>query len=346
MPGPAPLLVTLALSAAVAALVTGQQPGSTGRAPWSYDASATHGPALWGNIVGDGATPAFPQCRATTARQQSPLVVSRVPADPRLRALDFTSYSPYTATVPVFNDGRVLRIPPGPARSALADGDGNEYVLTGAELHVPGEHALGGATRDAELHLVHHGVSGGDTLIVAVTFSASLLGAHVGLGALTDVAALPGAPAAARIVAAPAVATSSSNVSVAWRQFLPLGNDYVTYNGTWTYPPCGNVRWVVMEEPVPIAVRQLQVLQAALTSAYAPSGNARPPQPVMPRTKLSRFADVPCAVQPQDAETLDGLEPAQARMRIAIAAIVFAVLAIVAVAVVLAVGTAGSVEAR
>lgn len=60
---------------------------------------------------------------------------------------------------------------------------------------------------------------------------------------------------------------------------LPIKPEHYRYNGSLTTPPCSEgVRWVVMQQPRPIATDQLHEFENAIGQA-----NNRPVQPINAR---------------------------------------------------------------
>ncbi|XP_067649509.1 carbonic anhydrase 2-like isoform X2 [Haliotis asinina] len=156
-----------------------------------------------------------------------------------------------------------------------------QYVLHSIHFHSPSEHLVDGKRFDGELHLVHYNKRYGS------------VGASVGkedglavVGVFLEVAGESEDNAFNRFVdgVAKLKGDEAENVSLDPRELLLMTDDYYTYKGSLTTPPCSeSVRWVVMDLPVLTTTDRLKVLKKVPVSGGDPLSvdtNVRPAQPV------------------------------------------------------------------
>ncbi|XP_067649508.1 carbonic anhydrase 2-like isoform X1 [Haliotis asinina] len=196
-----------------------------------------------------------------------------------------------------------------------------QYVLHSIHFHSPSEHLVDGKRFDGELHLVHYnkrygsvGASVGkeDGLAVVGVFLEVIrslhtlsIGFHETKGTttfssfytlrsslLSDSAIVPQVAGESEDNAfnrfvdgvAKLKGDEAENVSLDPRELLLMTDDYYTYKGSLTTPPCSeSVRWVVMDLPVLTTTDRLKVLKKVPVSGGDPLSvdtNVRPAQPV------------------------------------------------------------------
>ncbi|XP_046580428.1 carbonic anhydrase 7-like [Haliotis rubra] len=156
-----------------------------------------------------------------------------------------------------------------------------QYVLHSIHFHSPSEHLVNGKHFDGELHLVHYkkryrsvGAAVGKEDGLAV------------VGVFLEVTGESEDNAFNRFVdgVAKLKGDGTEKVSLDPRELLLMNNDYYTYKGSLTTPPCSeSVRWVVMDLPVLTTADRLNVLKNVPVSGGEPLSvdtNVRPAQPV------------------------------------------------------------------
>ncbi|XP_071102112.1 carbonic anhydrase 2-like [Haliotis cracherodii] len=156
-----------------------------------------------------------------------------------------------------------------------------EYVLDSMHFHSPSEHLVNGKHYDGELHMVHYKKEYGS------------VGAAVGkedglavIGVFLEVTGASEDTAFNRFVegVAKLKGDEPEEMSLDPRELLILDDDYFTYKGSLTTPPCSeSVRWVVMELPILITKDRLRVLRDVPVSDGKPlyvDTNVRPHQPL------------------------------------------------------------------
>jgi carbonic anhydrase len=217
-----------------------------GGAPhWSY--SGADGPDHWSDL-----DPGFATCK--TGKRQSPIdIQSAKPAD--LHALRFDyKLSP----LKIIDNGHTIRINIEPGSSVIVDG--KSYPLVQFHFHHPSEEEIEGRKFDMVVHLVHQLPDGG-TVVVAILLKSGNENALI-----RDLwSHLP----------------KETNKEVEFKKviinaadFLPADQNYYTFDGSLTIPPCGEgVKWFVLKTPVELSASQI----AKFARMYP--DNARPIQP-------------------------------------------------------------------
>ena len=153
---------------------------------WGFSPSASNGPPKW-------ADQGYPDCKATSTSQQSPINFRDVPVSENLKPLkDLFQYASNNSDVTLIqaattlkNTGYQLKVKLASTSSVLfkdpnlasAASDANPYRLAQFHFHSPSEHTFGGGYRDAEMHFVHVNSNPSPTenkyLVLAVTFVVS-----------------------------------------------------------------------------------------------------------------------------------------------------------------------------
>ncbi|MGA2214292.1 MAG: carbonic anhydrase family protein [Bryobacteraceae bacterium] len=250
---------------------------------WSHNPAVTNGPLHWGGI-----TPSYETCG--NAPPGSPTVaqvgMAQTPVD-ILTAKAVLALLPqinfqYDATpFEVENTGHVVEVVYDSGSSIRVGWSVTDiYQLIQFHFHAPSEHKVNGNRYDAELHLVHKNVLG-QLAVVGVLLSQS------------DTA--PSGIFDQILMAAPAtVGTGTlSGTTLNADSLLPEDQDYFTYAGSLSTPPCTEgVRWFVMQTPVqvsPYVIQQLHLLAAQFPGYDGFADNDRPIVPLNGRTILSTF---------------------------------------------------------
>jgi len=233
----------LAVVCAGAASAQAPATGSTPR--WSY--SGADGPDHWGDL-----DPSFATCK--TGKLQSPVDIKEAkPAD--LHALRFDyKLSP----LKIIDNGHTIRINVEPGSSVIVDG--KSYPLVQFHFHHPSEEEIEGRKSDMVVHLVHQLPEGG-TVVVAILLKSGNenplirdLWSHLPKETNKEV--------------------EFKKVVINAADFLPADQNYYTFEGSLTIPPCNEgVKWFVLKSPVELSASQI----AKFARMYP--DNARPIQP-------------------------------------------------------------------
>jgi carbonic anhydrase len=212
---------------------------------WSY--SGADGPDHWGDL-----DPSFATCKAGT--RQSPIDIKDAkPADLHPLRFDY-KLSP----LKVIDNGHTIRINIEPGSSVTVGG--KSYPLVQFHFHRPSEEEISGKKFDMVVHLVHQ-LPDGSAVVVAVLLKSGNenalirdLWSHLPKEANKEV--------------------EFKKVVINAEDLLPGDQNYYTFDGSLTIPPCGEgVKWFVMKTPVELSPAQI------VTFARMYPDNARPIQP-------------------------------------------------------------------
>lgn len=210
---------------------------------WGYTAEGA--PEHWGGLSAEYET-------CGTGQEQSPIdLTGAQPVD--LEDLEF-AYTPTAGEV--LNNGHTLQFTPDTPQQVTLAGETLELVQL--HMHTPSEHHLDGQQLPGEIHLVHKNAQG----------ELTVLGIMLDTGqdnALVQYL-LDNAPQTAD-------KTNQSTAELDIAALLPAQQEYITYSGSLTTPPCTeNVRWIVMTQPVSASAAQLAKFEELI------GANARPVQ--------------------------------------------------------------------
>jgi carbonic anhydrase len=231
----------------------GEQMAEAGGAShWSYDGPT--GPAGWSTIE-----PANVVCKA--GGSQSPIDLSRALKVPALTALQ-PSYS--STRVKIANNGHTMQV--NVDKGSNIKVDGKRFDLLQFHFHTPSEHTIDGKGFPLELHLVHQAP---DQSLVVVGVLMTEGGSNLALGRFWD--RMP-----------KVVGEADTGIKLDIGDLLPKVDDYFTYAGSLTTPPCSeSVRWIVLKQPVQVSKNQIAAFRAIFPM------NARPTMPIGARQLLS-----------------------------------------------------------
>ncbi|NKX90112.1 carbonic anhydrase [Nocardia coubleae] len=210
---------------------------------WDYDAE---GPDHWADLDSR-----FVTCRSGHA--QSPI---DLPAHTELHPDEHIEieYRPLSS-VEVVNNGHTIQANVAPGSGNRIVVDGSAFELTQFHFHLPSEHTVDGAEAAMELHFVHADRAG-RLAVLAVLLRAQP--DSVPLGAV--LAAAPDRVGATRTV-----------TSIDPRAYLPTGFAQFRYEGSLTTPPCTEgVRWIVLREPAPVAIADVEHYRALFPHTNRP----------------------------------------------------------------------------
>ncbi|MDR2668808.1 MAG: carbonic anhydrase family protein [Desulfovibrio sp.] len=202
--------------------------GVAEEAHWGY--TGAFGPSDW-----DKADPSFFMCKA--GKNQTPInIVPRFATT--LPPLVF-SYGIKGDTV--LNNGHTVQVlfPHGNTLTV----DGISFELVQMHFHTPGENLYAGKAFPMEAHYVHADKAG-NTAVLAVFFEEGESNA--------DLAALWA------VMPQTAGETKPLHQGFNPLALLPVGREYIYFNGSLTTPPCSEgVRWYVLKHTVTIGKEQV-----------------------------------------------------------------------------------------
>ena len=245
------LLITLVLAACVTttpAVTDAPEVTDHDEVHWSY--SGQDGPEHWGELSED-----FELCRL--GEEQSPIDITN-PTTPGLDNIVF-EYQP--TEVRILNNGHTIQVNHDAGSSIQYEGQ--RYDILQFHFHAPSEHTVDDIQLDAELHLVH--VDENRRLVV--------VGVLITRGAENEAFA----PVWVSLPKDESSETATG-MMVNAAELLPSDQTTFRYSGSLTTPPCSEgVRWLVMNTPVEMSVKQI----TAFTDIF--NGNNRPLQPLHSR---------------------------------------------------------------
>lgn len=227
----------------LAFMAWGVAQASAPRPHWTY--SGPHGAAHWAQLE-----PGFEAC--SQGQRQSPINIQATVKE-SLPTLAF-AYSPVVLNLTNNRHTVQIQVPLG---SQLNVG-GTSYSLVQLHFHTPSENKIQGRRYPMEVHWVHESAAG-ELAVVALMVRA---GRHH--------------PAFAPIFAhlpRPGEKITVETQSLDLSALLPPQRGYYAFDGSLTTPPCTEgVRWMVLQQPVPLSPKQIQAFKRLFPF------NARPVQ--------------------------------------------------------------------
>lgn len=219
------------------------------KAHWTYDGET--GPEHWVEIEKQA------DC---DGKQQSPINIIDVDAveDTSLKPLNIY-YSKHVKIHDVTNNGHTIQY--NFERGDYIDLSNEIYELKQIHFHEASEHTINGVRYPVEMHMVH----------VAANNKIAVLAVMVQEGKSSEPFIflenyLPVQIGETKLI------NSTFDVNLN----LPENNEYYTYSGSLTTPPCTeSVSWYVFKSPITISLKQVKQLQALM-----PLNNYRNEQPI------------------------------------------------------------------
>lgn len=236
---------------------------------WGYKGNM--GPEKWSEL-----SPNFALC--AKGKAQSPInIIKKVNVTPSTLKINYTK-----APLTIVKDGQT-QIKIGNQQTLIQDGhniqtnfasqsnetitfENKTYRLIQFSIHTPSEHEWHGQTYPMELHFVHQN-DNGDILIIGVFAKGGKQ--NVELQKILD--HLPNEIGKEETISGEMIDPS---------QLLPINQDYYSYIGSLTVPPClEGVKWLVMANPITVSPPQMVMFRRAVGG-----NNARPVQALHGRT--------------------------------------------------------------
>lgn len=245
----------------------------------------------------------FETCAAGTSQSPVDVGTSREAELPKLRfdypRVPLTVENTVRVPLTVENTGHVVEVPiPADSGATLRVGR-DTYRLVQFHFHAPSEHAVNGRYYNMEAHLVHRDDATGRLAVVGV-----FLDETAQSNALLDFV-IANAPLEAEEEHAVDATFSATGLfpgrnGRSGRDGDGRGNgsgrvsatedDYVTYGGSLTTPPCSEgVRWMVLEEPGAVSAASVERHHEVVGELPGYDGygfNSRPVQPLNGRSVL------------------------------------------------------------
>jgi carbonic anhydrase len=237
-------LAALCFVASISAIPVRAQEHPAGTPHWSY--SGPDGPEHWGDL-----DPSFAACK--TGQRQSPIdIKGAAPADLKPIRFDYK-----LAPMTIINNGHTILVKYQAGSSIMVDG--KQYPLVQFHFHHPSEEELNGQKYDMVLHLVHVHADGSAVAI------AVLLKSGNENPLIRDIWS--------HIPKEVGKEAEFKKIMINAADLLPADQNYFTFDGSLTIPPCSDVKWFVLKTPIELSPAQIA------TFARLYPDNARPIQP-------------------------------------------------------------------
>jgi carbonic anhydrase len=238
------LLILCAALVSASSAIAQEHPAN--HAHWGY--SGADGPDHWGDLEPD-----YAECKS--GHRESPIdIVGAQPADLAPIHFDY-KLSPLS----IINNGHTIQINYEPGSSISING--TALPLVQFHFHHVSENEIDGKKYDMELHFVHMDTAANRTAVVAVFIKS---GAENAL--LRDLWS--------HIPRETGKQVELKKVVINAADLLPADQNYYTFDGSLTIPPCNEgVRWFVLKTPIEASPAQI-----ATFARYYPD-DARPIQP-------------------------------------------------------------------
>jgi carbonic anhydrase len=212
-------------------------------APWSYGGMS--GPQAWGRLK-----PEYSAC--AVGQRQSPIDIR----DGLALDLDPVKFDYQPGNFAIVDTGHTIQVNVAPG-NAIEVG-GRRYALQQFHFHRPSEERIDGRQFEMDVHLVHQDAEG-RLAVVAVLLERG--------------AAQPLLQTLWKHLPLEKQEAVTVPVAIDLNQLLPADRRYYTYMGSLTTPPCSEgVLWLVMQQPLAVSARQIDIF-----SRLYPM-NARPMQ--------------------------------------------------------------------
>lgn len=221
-------------------------------AHWSYEGDS--GPAQWGGLSEE-----YALCSEGT--HQSPIEITESIS----ATLPKLELNYQTVPLSIKNNGHSVGIKLDNA-GELKFGD-QSYQILQVHFHAPSEEVINGQHAELSLHFVHKNKQGQFAVLDVLANKGD---SNPLIEELIKV--WPKTPDEGQ----------QFETTIDITQLLPEDQNYYTYWGSFTTPPCWEgVRWMILKQPITVSEQQL----ATIHSAY--QGNVRPTQPINARYILS-----------------------------------------------------------
>lgn len=220
---------------------------------WMYEGE--EGPNVWGEL-----DESFALCG--TGEAQSPIDLTGA------QSINLTGLTMNYAEskLNIFNNGHTIQVNYDEGSTLVYNEI--EYALLQFHFHHPSEHTVDGETFPMELHFVHRSADG-DLAVVGVMLDETEEDNAEYVAIFENLPTEKGDPQA-------------TELTINAADLMPQNSLYTTYIGSLTTPPCSQgVRWLVLQEPVPLSAAQIETFGEIFEL------NARPVQPLNERDLLA-----------------------------------------------------------
>lgn len=212
---------------------------------WSY--TGPTGPSNWGSLKEE-----YAMC--SKGNEQSPINIQSTVQRPLPLGINY-----HAGQYKVEIEKKTITLIPESNTNSI-NLQGTTYKLKQLHFHTPSEHLINGQQFDLEIHLVHEDHN----------HSVAVIGIFVEIGSQSKEFQKIG-----NILKEEKNVKVNRFISVNIQSFIPINSKYITYNGSFTVPPCTEgVKWIVYKKPIQFSYQQIKYYQ----KYYYPSN--RPVQPL------------------------------------------------------------------
>jgi len=213
---------------------------------WSYTGST--GPNNWGSL-----NERYTMC--SKGKEQSPINIESATQKSLPLGINYHS-GEFKVEI---KDMTIKLIPESTTNTINLQG--TNYELKQLHFHTPSEHLLNGHQSDMEIHFVHEDRN----------HSIAVIGIFVDKG--TQNKAFQNV---VNLLKEDKDLKENSSISVNIQSLIPINSKKITYNGSFTIPPCTEgLKWIVFEKPIQLSNQQIEFYRKKY---FYPSN--RPVQPL------------------------------------------------------------------
>jgi carbonic anhydrase len=217
---------------------------------WAYDGETS--PEHWAEIEKNS------DC---DGKKQSPINIIDIHTKPTKHKENPLNilYSPKTELNQVVNNGHSIQFNFQAGDSIQYHGD--TYHLSQIHFHEPSEHTINGVRYPLEIHLVHKSKANNFTVMSVLAEEGKESQLFEFLESFLPIDENK---------------TREIHQSLDLATLFPANNDFYSYEGSLTTPPCTeNVNWVIFKEPIIVSVEEVLKLKKNM-----PKDNYRNEQPI------------------------------------------------------------------
>lgn len=211
---------------------------------WSY--SGKTGPTYWSSINKEYAL-------CASGKEQSPVNIDRVQKKSLPLGINYHNglfkieKEQYTVTLIPLNNTNSINL------------NGTNYPLQAFHFHTPSEHTINGVHSDLEIHFIHEDMKK-SVVSISVLVNSGRLNKEF------------------QKIMNPNLMDEDNEekiVKINLQSFIPYTSKKVSYNGSFTTPPCTEgIKWIVFNKPIQFSDEQIHFYQ----NYFNP--NSRPVQPL------------------------------------------------------------------
>lgn len=216
--------------------------------PWDYENTD------WDEIADS-------ECRSAV---QSPVdIVTENIIEARLATINY-EYDPFSMRI--VDNGHTIQV--FGTENSFITVEGKRYQFRQFHFHYPSEHTVDGKQYPMEMHLVHAEEGTSNLVVLGIFLEEAATSNEFLQKVLSEIPEEEGEE-------------KSTEVQIDLSDYIPPSQEYYTYIGSLTTPPCTvGVDWIIFSQPIAASREQLD------TFANYYNNNARPVQPLNNRRVL------------------------------------------------------------